>query len=171
MRSGRSFSRSCLRAAVGQQEDQQADGFVMAVVQADADQVNPWAVQRQHHFCRSAACSKPRLVTTLSALTIAATTAGSAGSGVRGPEYRTLQRLGGAVDDQPVRLHAVAVLFAQVNQPRLGLADFHGFEQHPLQQRGETGFGAQAVGDPEEARQGVFHARHRHAQLVDFQHR
>ncbi|MNP77305.1 hypothetical protein D3C76_1747090 [compost metagenome] len=57
-------------------------------------------------------------------------------------------------------LHAVSVTFAQVDQAGLGLADFYRFKQHPLQQRRETGFGAQAVGDLEEARQGVFHPRH-----------
>ncbi|MNE80629.1 hypothetical protein D3C80_1772180 [compost metagenome] len=67
--------------------------------------------------------------------------------------------------------HAIAVTFAQVNQPGLGLADFHRFEQHPLQQRCKTGFSAQAVGNLKETGQRVLHARHRHAELVHFEHR
>ncbi|MNR97924.1 hypothetical protein D3C71_522670 [compost metagenome] len=67
--------------------------------------------------------------------------------------------------------HAIAVTFAQIDQAGLGLADFHGFKQYPFQQRLETGLGTQAVGDLEETRQGVFHARHRHAQLIDFEYR
>ncbi|MNI59044.1 hypothetical protein D3C73_1141870 [compost metagenome] len=47
---GTQFVQVALVAAVGQQKHQQADGFVVAIVQTDADQVNPGTSHGQQDF-------------------------------------------------------------------------------------------------------------------------
>ncbi len=160
------------RAAVVDQQDQQANGFVVAVVQADADQVNAGRGHRQqdslqvtrlidtevaHHIVGADQLLEPRR--TAACLQVVAV------------NIERLQQLRCAIDDQSVWLHTTAVVITQINQPGLSLGDLHRFKQHPLQQRGKAGFGAQGIGDAKEARQGVFHSCHRHTQLVYFQHR
>ena len=159
-------------AAVGQQQYQQAHRLVMPVAQANADQVNPRALQRQQHLAPIPGLFEPQ-------------------TGHHGVDFhqlpkpgRTLRRLrlvrlnvecgqilGRAVDHQAEGNEAVTVIFPQVDQAGLGLADIYRFKQYALQQRAKAGLGAEAVGDLEETGQGVFHARHRHAQLVHFKYR
>ncbi|MNF42375.1 hypothetical protein D3C84_234220 [compost metagenome] len=74
------------------------------------------------------------------------------------------------LDDQPVGFESVSIVFSQIDQAGLRLADLHRFEEHPLQEGFEAGFRRQAVGDFEKACQCVFHACHRYAELVDLQH-
>ncbi|MNY27961.1 hypothetical protein D3C86_1619020 [compost metagenome] len=64
------------------------------------------------------------------------------------------------LDDQPVGLEAVSIVFTQIDQASLRLADLHRFEEHPLQEGVEAGFRRQAVGDFEKAGQRVFHTCH-----------
>ncbi|MNS42195.1 hypothetical protein D3C72_745690 [compost metagenome] len=161
-----------LLAAVGQEQHQQTHGFVVAIVQADPDQMDPRTFQREQDFLQITRLLEPQvaddivdvgqLVQPWGALRVLERVSA---------DVEVLQVFGGVIDDQSVGFHVRAITFAQIDQAGLGLADFHGFKQHPFQQRGETGFGAEAVSDLEEARQGVFHSCHRHTQLVDFEHR
>ncbi len=159
-------------AAVVDQQNQQADGFVMAIVQADADQMNAWRLHCQQHSLQI-----PGLIETEMADDIVGADQSLEPLGavavlqVVALYLESFQCLRRAVDDQSIRLHARAVAFAQVDQPGLRLGNLHRFKQHPLQQRGEARFGAKGVGDTEETRQSVFHACHRHAQLIDFKYR
>ena len=74
------------------------------------------------------------------------------------------------IDDQAFKFQVGTVVFSQVDQACLSLANLDHFNHHRLQQRLKTGVRREAGGDLKETGEGLFHAPHRHGQLMDLQH-
>lgn len=135
-------------AAVGQQQDKDADGFVVTIVQADTDQMDAGAVHGQQHALQVGRLLEPQgRDHVLAVRQLPQPHRACVVLGILAPYVECRQVLDIAGDDQAVRLQAHAFVFPQVDQPGLGLADLHGFKQHPLQQRVEAGFRGKAGGD------------------------
>ncbi|MNE45833.1 hypothetical protein D3C80_1401410 [compost metagenome] len=159
-------------ARVGVQQGEDAHGFITAVVKANTDQMDAWALQLMEY-----AAKIPRLVEAHRRHQTVAFAAEQfePGGGIAPLHRMTIDAqclwiMHDPIDDQPCGLQAASAAVEQVNHARWCLADTHGFLQDALQQGGEAGLGTEAGGDFKKACQGLLHSLHGDGQLVHFKH-
>ena len=158
--------------AVVEDQGQHPHGFAVTVMQPNTDHMDVLAVELAHHRCQFAR------VFEVQGAHHAVLALAQGAQPLRGLIALRVDHAMGqgaeivrlVINDQAFKFQVGTVVFSQVDQACLSLANLDHFNHHRLQQRLKTGVRREAGSDLKETGEGFFHAPHRHGQLMDLQH-